>query len=302
MDGRAGDVMRLASSTTSITSSFYISFTSFFLFLSTLFLLLAIAEAGTHLDEPWFRWRDGNVNFYFKDMTNADRRVMRNMMRMIEQRTCLRFREQRGPLTGHHLLVRGSSTTCLSGPGGRPRFSATVHAVEPNMTQVILESYYQLADSDRCVAESKGGLLHELFHVFGVMHTQKRADRDRHVRVLKENIKDKFEHSYDICYKCKDYGVPYDCDSIMHFGTETFSLGRPTMEARDSSCDLRWVGAAFDGRHGSSIASPWDWELLKRIAARLCPAATSTNSRRPTSGGNQRRPRKQGRGKRHSIE
>ena len=35
-------------------------------------------------------------------------------------------------------------------------------------------------------------------------------------------------------------GVPYDCDSIMHFGTETFSLGRPTMEARDSSCDLRW--------------------------------------------------------------
>ena len=73
MDGRAGDAMRLASSTTSsssrttsITSSFYISFTSFFLFLSTLFLLLAIAEAGTHLDEPWFRWRDGNVNFYFK--------------------------------------------------------------------------------------------------------------------------------------------------------------------------------------------------------------------------------------------
>ena len=73
MDGRAGDVMRLASSTTSsssrttsITSSFYNSFTSFFLFLSTLFLLLAIAEAGTHLDEPWFRWRNGNVNFYFK--------------------------------------------------------------------------------------------------------------------------------------------------------------------------------------------------------------------------------------------
>jgi hypothetical protein len=34
-------------------------------------------------------------------------------------------------------------------------------------------------------------------------------------------------------------GVPYDCDSIMHFGTETFSLGRPTMEARDKDCDLR---------------------------------------------------------------
>ena len=36
------------------------------------------------------------------------------------------------------------------------------------LRQVVLESYYQLADSGRCVAESRGGLLHELFHVFGV--------------------------------------------------------------------------------------------------------------------------------------
>ena len=35
-------------------------------------------------------------------------------------------------------------------------------------------------------------------------------------------------------------GIPYDCDSIMHFGTETFSLGKPTMESIDPKCDLRW--------------------------------------------------------------
>ena len=134
--GRAGDAMRLASSTTSISSSSTIS--TLLLSCTTIFLLLVVAEAGTHLDEPWFRWKGGNVNYYFKvvaksisvkstfsvfpkiissswfpmfwtskmqmvilqDMTNADRRVMRNMMRMIEQRTCLRFREQRGPLVG----------------------------------------------------------------------------------------------------------------------------------------------------------------------------------------------------------
>ena len=28
----------------------------------------------------------------------------------------------------------------------------------------------------------------------------------RHVKVLKENIQDRFEFSYDICYECKDYG------------------------------------------------------------------------------------------------
>ena len=154
--GRAGDAMRLASSTTSISSSSTIS--TLLLSFTTISLLLVVAEAGTHLDEPWFRWRGGNVNYYFKvvaksisvkstfsvfpkiissswfpmfwtskmqmvifqDMTNADRRVMRNMMRMIEQRTCLRFREQRGPLVGlwwwyyHHLF-----SSCFDGLLGR---------------------------------------------------------------------------------------------------------------------------------------------------------------------------------------
>jgi hypothetical protein len=79
----------------------------------------------------------------------------------------------------------------------------------------------------------------------------------RYVKILKENIMDSFEFSYAICRECKDYGepaapalrmvphagVPYDCDSIMHYGTETWSLGqgRPTMESRHPGCDLRWA-------------------------------------------------------------
>ena len=78
----------------------------------------------------------------------------------------------------------------------------------------------------------RGGLLHELFHVMGVQHTQERPDRDRfenervhisfnlpthkhkhkpalhfrHVEVLKENIKDMYEYSYAVCQDCQDYG------------------------------------------------------------------------------------------------
>jgi len=214
-------------------------------------------------------------------MTNADRRVIRASMKLIERKTCLRFFEEKGPISGHHLKVQGAKTTCLAGPGKVPTFSATVGAIPPNKTEVVLQSYYQLADSERCVAESRGGLLHELFHVFGVMHTQKRADRDRHVKVLKENIQDRFEFSYDICYECKDYGIPYDCDSIMNFGTETFSLGKPTMESVDPDCDLKWVGAAFDGRHGSSIASPSDWLLLNKIGDKLCDAPSRSVNKTP---------------------
>ena len=39
-------------------------------------------------------------------------------------------------------------------------------------------------------------------------------------------------------------GVPYDCSSIMHYGTETFSVGgeeKPTMIRKHDDCDLRLV-------------------------------------------------------------
>jgi len=253
---------------------------------------LHLGEAGTHLDAPWFHWQGGKVHFYFQGMENADRRVMRAAMRIIERKTCLTFKEEKGPLAGHHLRIQGSQTPCLSGPGSVPTFSATVGATPPNRTEVVLQSYYQLADSARCVNESRGGLMHELFHVFGVMHTQKRQDRNRHVKILKENIQDPFEFSYDICHECKDYGVPYDCDSIMHFGTETFSLGKPTMEAQHDGCDLRWVGAAFDGRHGREVGSPSDWLLLNRIGDRLCsPSAAKARPRTSPTPRTTRRPR-----------
>merc|ERR1711881_44946 len=219
-------------------------------------------------------------------MDLADQKVIRGAMKRIERKTCLRFQEKEGPLSGHHLLVQGSSPSCLSGPGGVPTFSATVGAIPPTHRQVVLHSHFRVADSHICVNETRGGLLHEMFHVFGVQHEQKRPDRDRYVKILKENIHNRLQYTYDICNECQDYGVPYDCDSIMHSGTETFSTGKPTMEAREGGCDLRWVGAAFDGRNGPDIASKWDWELLRRIGDRLCnssPSSSSSSSSSPSS-------------------
>ena len=85
-----------------------------------------------------------------------------------------------------------------------------------------------------------------------------------------------------VCQECDDLGVPYDCSSIMHYGAETFSTGQWTMRAKvvdggrvfpvicnlqdDDTCDLRWVGSAFDGRG----ATARDWELLRRITRPLC--------------------------------
>ena len=182
--GRAGDAMSLASSTTSIF------FSNLLLFFTTISLLLIVAEAGTHLDEPWFRWRDGNVNFYFKvvckeyfcqvnifspvpiskmqtvifyrtwqmrivelceiwwgwsssgrasgsesseDLWFVDFEIEHSIFVMLWWACLQRGRWGHKEVfqlhwreifqAGHHLLVQGSSTTCLSGPGGRPRLN-----------------------------------------------------------------------------------------------------------------------------------------------------------------------------------
>merc|ERR1712156_860314 len=72
------------------------------------------------------------------------------------------------------------------------------------------------------------------------------------------------------------------------------------MKRKHSGCDLRWVGAAFDQRHGSEVASPSDWELLRRVAAKLCKTTTNptynattttvTPNNKPTIKDNQRKP------------
>jgi len=238
----------------------------------TLLSLASFSECGTHLDKPWFNWEGGKVPFYFNaTVTNDDRVMIRHMMKQIEKKSCVRFREQTKPPSGHHLEIQvHSSTSCVQ--QGRPRFSAAVYAEPPTNQRVILYSSYKLADKRECWAENRGGLLHEMFHLFGIMHTQMRKDRDEHITVLRQNIQRGVGSlEYNICHECNNHGVPYDCSSIMHYGAETFSTGQWTMRAKSKDCDLRWVGAAFDGRGASST----DWLLLRRVTKDMCSSRKS---------------------------
>merc|ERR1719239_721713 len=78
---------------------------------------------------------------------------------------------------------------------------------------------------------SIGLIAHELLHNLGFGHTQKREDAGDHIKILWENI-DKSGHDQfkpcskgngdKICPTYKTYGLPYDCDSIMHYEDELF--------------------------------------------------------------------------------
>ena len=150
------------------------------------------------------------------------------MMKQMEKKSCVRFREKTRPPSGHHLEIQvntsfllvdlvlilisdwltqyhtdlwlvdqvHSSTSCVQ--QGRPRFSAAVYAEPPQNEKVILYSAYKLADKRECWGENRGGLLHEMFHLFGIMHTQMRRDRDEHITILRQNIQSQFSQEYDV--------------------------------------------------------------------------------------------------------
>ncbi|HYP04957.1 MAG TPA: M12 family metallopeptidase [Bryobacteraceae bacterium] len=81
---------------------------------------------------------------------------------------------------------------------------------------------------DHC---STGIAIHELGHIVGLLHEHTREDRNRHVRVLYENIFTSALAEFAQKLGVSDDVGAYDFNSIMHYSAYTSSAnGRPTME------------------------------------------------------------------------
>ena len=76
---------------------------------------------------------------------------------------------------------------------------------------------------------------HELLHVLGFLHEHQRPDRDQYVDILWENIDETLFQQFDLENEASvDYhGLPYDYESVMHYGDRTFSKnGGKTMRSK----------------------------------------------------------------------
>ncbi|XP_061750301.1 high choriolytic enzyme 1-like isoform X1 [Nerophis ophidion] len=70
---------------------------------------------------------------------------------------------------------------------------------------------------------------HELLHALGFNHEQCRSDRDRHIRVLWENIQPGWEYAFDKM-NTLNMNTPYDYKSVMQYHRYAFSgNNKPTM-------------------------------------------------------------------------
>lgn len=86
-------------------------------------------------------------------------------------------------------------------------------------------------NSPRCVRH--GVVVHELMHAIGFFHQQSAANRDEHVKINWENIRDGREVNFKKYNSSavNDFEIGYDYGSVMHYGTKAFSRnGLKTIE------------------------------------------------------------------------
>lgn len=60
-------------------------------------------------------------------------------------------------------------------------------------------------------------IVHELGHLIGLWHEQSRFDRDAHVNVLLNNVREEHHYNYNKLNNMR-LMAPYDLSSIMHYG------------------------------------------------------------------------------------
>ena len=134
------------------------------------------------------------LTFFYYSVAHKDRALIRKQMDVVEQKTCVRFNEvEQYDAPRHRLKIMNHNLrSCQYG------FSAGVSSGGYSM-EVVFKSYYQLTDHSRCKNDPMyaGGILHELMHALGAIHTQERTDRDDHIyyqeRCVKPGKTDQFQ-------------------------------------------------------------------------------------------------------------
>jgi len=139
----------------------------------------------------------------------------------------------------------------------------------------------QVQLSSQC---SKGNAIHEIIHAIGFFHEQTRNDRDEYVLVHSENVQpgsmSNFlkESEMNPPSETETFGIPYNYDSIMHYGPVFFSKnGKPTIESLNNAA-AKGNSANIGQRE---YISPGDWEGINKKYN--CPTITDVEEGLKTS-------------------
>ncbi|XP_050080892.1 zinc metalloproteinase nas-14-like [Anopheles maculipalpis] len=159
------------------------------------------------------KWPNNIVYYMFNTavFTPEQQKIIRNAMEQIELVTCIRF-VPRTTQKGFSYITTSSATDCSSYVGyhgGQQTLN-----LNPNGCLYI------------------GTIIHELLHTLGFLHMHTASDRDFYVDINFDAIKPGQQSNFQ-GYNSSlvdDYGIPYDYESVMHYGRTAFSKnGEPTI-------------------------------------------------------------------------
>ncbi|XP_023701310.2 hatching enzyme 1.2 isoform X2 [Paramormyrops kingsleyae] len=145
---------------------------------------------------------------------------IRGALELISQKTCVVFEERTTETDYLELVIGDGCASSVGHCGGR---------------QLVFIG-------KKCAT---GNICHELLHALGFYHEHARGDRDDYITVQYQNIKPGKKEEFfkkDI----DNQGLPYDLNSIMHYGSYAFSAnGQPTIVVKKK-------GAVIGQRKGLS--------------------------------------------------
>ncbi|RMX55571.1 hypothetical protein pdam_00001722, partial [Pocillopora damicornis] len=181
------------------------------------------------------KWPEAELAYEIDPSLSSQSRAMaviQSAMREWEQKTYVRFKK-RTTETAYVSFFKGSGCWSYVGRTGRKQ---------------------QLSLASGCWYH--GIVIHEIGHALGFYHEQSRPDRDQHVTILWENIREANKHNFKK-YSTSiidSHQTPYDYGSIMHYSSRAFSKnGKPTIAVAN--------GATIGQRKG---LSPIDAKQMSR--------------------------------------
>ncbi|KFB47517.1 AGAP012881-PA-like protein [Anopheles sinensis] len=158
-------------------------------------------------DSITYKWPNGVVPYALDNsvFSLTQRNSIESALQEIELVSCVRF--VRRTTEKDYIFVTGSATSGCSSAVGR-RGSKQTLQLQPN----------------GCL--SRGTIIHEFLHALGFVHMQSASDRDFFVTINRSAIPEKNQRDFDRrnSTQVDDYGIPYDYDSVMHYGPTSYSM------------------------------------------------------------------------------
>ncbi|XP_057295036.1 hatching enzyme 1.2-like [Hydractinia symbiolongicarpus] len=173
---------------------------------------------ATTIGKQW----PGKTVPYAYDLTIKARpraiKVIQDAIAEYHDKTCIKFKERTNE-ANYIMFYQGGGCSSYVGFKGGPTMPMKV-SLAPGCWR-------------------KGIVIHELAHALGVYHEQSRPDRDGHVEIQWQNIKQGMDFNFkkQATSKVDSLGTDYDYESIMHYGKTAFAKtrGLVTIKTKDPS-------------------------------------------------------------------